>query len=92
MLVVDDVERVEHRFGAAIGTPQRDENANDRAEPEFASAGGDKLLELVAQDVHPAARHNARERIELPRNGGGVGDQTIDRDDGGQAGKIARMA
>src|SRR6185436_15379250 len=59
LLVIDDVEGIEDGLHAGIGAPQRQPQAEDKAEAESAAALGGDADHLLADDVDAAAGQDA---------------------------------
>ena len=78
-----DVERVEDRLHAAVGAPQRDQDADHRGEPERAAALLREPLHLPTDDVDGPVRQDSAQVGEVRVDRARVRDRAVDGDQRG---------
>ena len=83
-LAIDDVERLEQRLRALVGAPQRGGETDGDAEGEPAWSVLDERVQLAVKKAQRGGGQDALQRIDEALDGGGIGDEAVDGDGGGQ--------
>jgi len=91
-LAVDDVEGIEQRLHRGVGAPKGNPKSDDEGRAESPASFRRNPRELVPDDVDGATWKNSRELIEMPGDGGRIGEQAVDRDQGRERGKDRQQA
>ncbi len=79
LLVVNDVQRIEDRLHAGIGAPERDTEAERKAEAQPAVAASGDPRDFLAQEVERSARNDIGGERDMVGDRGRVGKERIDR-------------
>ena len=87
LLVEDDVERVDDRLHSGVGAPEGDDKSGHEAETEPGVAFRRDLRDLLVEDLDRAGGKNARGERKMRIDRRSVGDQAIERDEGGDGGE-----
>ena len=87
VFAVDDIQRIEERVNAGIGAPERDCQADNKAYTKDGFSLCRQVRQLLAHDIDRAARHKARDDIELAADSGRIREQAIDGNKSRNGGK-----
>ena len=85
--VVDQIERIEERFDSSIGAPQGHQQTDNESDAERRSSLRGDTRDLIAHHLDSPARNDAGDAVEVRRDGRGIGEQAIERNERGDCGK-----
>ena len=84
---MDHVQRVEQGAHSGIGAPYRHQQSDHEGCAQRRDIGLDEVLDLLLEQVDDARRYDAGQESEALRNGVGISEQAVERDDSRQRGE-----
>jgi hypothetical protein len=89
-LVVDQIQRIEERFHSGIGAPQGHQQTDDESDTKRRLSLRCHAGDLVPYHLDGSAGHHSGDAVEMRRNGGGIGEQSVERNQRGDCRKYGQ--